>query len=1003
MKKAFALVAVAGLVASHSALAGTIRYRLQNGSTILESGDISVIDVEPYTDVPINVGDVGLSGATLHVYDINGTSANIGKIIIQGRIIEAGGSVRVVVAYEELTSTSGPGFEAAFTNPVDPVDPGLRNLGGIDFVPPTLFPTDTSLRDNAAVSVNVVGDITGDVVAGTLFRIDARRDLVAGFGGEITGDLRATRGDAQISGANSPAIGFVRAGWKVEGDIVAQGEPSGFNLYDAATWGSIGSVIVGPSESATGLTGSILAENGAIDEIRSSGPIGTSNTIRSQIKAGLRIGRIATRASGTDFDSLLEKNVYADVDASVQQTASTLFLRQSSISVIETKGDFIGSISVHDVDGGTDPFGPTFGNGRKGIFVGGQFIGDIHVEENYLRADMIARSFQGTITVGKLFSGAIVAVAEEGSSDPLNGTIGSIVLGTGEGTGFASSNGQIVGPCFEGACRDIWYNFPISTGTSIDDVIRADKSIGSIEIRTIANRLLGNFNKPRIEAQQIGVLRIEHFDSGVVWSGNLGILDEDDVNDIADDYASIGVVEIGCMGPKADLWVEDCPLVDVAGDCYGEIHMPTLASGETVRIGGRFGDLAQVHASVPALCVLEDTTAIGIYKYLVSPVNNISLVVTEGSPRLPWPEIEDNDQSPGYGLATYGGILIRSESGLHGQVILHANNTIGTHVLEPNWRGSVEVFTDPLTANTRVFSIFDQLVTTPPPYDYDEPIATTDSLGPTYAALPTEFGGGAVGLVPFALHNRASWPPNPGPGEQPPQVLLEPVINDPDEPLPGERRTIDLEFYGPVRATGTDHPVLIYKAPLTDPTAFASQPVNAMFQIAVRRTGMGGDSSRLLVISRSPGQMIPKGVYKVVPIRDTSAASFLYCDGLESPTPVADFVYLFAVGGDCNSNGTADAYDIANGTSLDLNPVDTIPDECDPPVSGTCAWRFETGNTPSCEAADYDNNGGVDGSDLAAFFVDFEAGETCADVDQNGGVDGADIGAFFAFFEAGGC
>lgn len=82
---------------------------------------------------------------------------------------------------------------------------------------------------------------------------------------------------------------------------------------------------------------------------------------------------------------------------------------------------------------------------------------------------------------------------------------------------------------------------------------------------------------------------------------------------------------------------------------------------------------------------------------------------------------------------------------------------------------------------------------------------------------------------------------------------------------------------------------------------------------------------------------------------------------------------------------------------------DTIPDECDPPVSGTCAWRFETGDTPSCEAADYDNNGGVDGSDLAAFFVNFEAGELCADVDQNGGVDGGDIGAFFAVFEAGGC
>jgi len=61
------------------------------------------------------------------------------------------------------------------------------------------------------------------------------------------------------------------------------------------------------------------------------------------------------------------------------------------------------------------------------------------------------------------------------------------------------------------------------------------------------------------------------------------------------------------------------------------------------------------------------------------------------------------------------------------------------------------------------------------------------------------------------------------------------------------------------------------------------------------------------------------------------------------------------------------------------------------------------GNTcPAC-AADYDQNGGVDGGDLAAFFADFEAGETCADVDGNGGVDGGDLGFFFFVFEQGGC
>lgn len=57
---------------------------------------------------------------------------------------------------------------------------------------------------------------------------------------------------------------------------------------------------------------------------------------------------------------------------------------------------------------------------------------------------------------------------------------------------------------------------------------------------------------------------------------------------------------------------------------------------------------------------------------------------------------------------------------------------------------------------------------------------------------------------------------------------------------------------------------------------------------------------------------------------------------------------------------------------------------------------------PAC-AADFDNNGGVDGADLAAFFTQYEAGETCADVDQNGGIDGADLAYFFQTYEAGGC
>ncbi len=53
--------------------------------------------------------------------------------------------------------------------------------------------------------------------------------------------------------------------------------------------------------------------------------------------------------------------------------------------------------------------------------------------------------------------------------------------------------------------------------------------------------------------------------------------------------------------------------------------------------------------------------------------------------------------------------------------------------------------------------------------------------------------------------------------------------------------------------------------------------------------------------------------------------------------------------------------------------------------------------------ADFNQDGGVDGSDISAFFEAWEAGESSADVNFDGGVDGSDIDTFFTVWEAGGC
>jgi hypothetical protein len=57
---------------------------------------------------------------------------------------------------------------------------------------------------------------------------------------------------------------------------------------------------------------------------------------------------------------------------------------------------------------------------------------------------------------------------------------------------------------------------------------------------------------------------------------------------------------------------------------------------------------------------------------------------------------------------------------------------------------------------------------------------------------------------------------------------------------------------------------------------------------------------------------------------------------------------------------------------------------------------------PAC-AADFNQDGGVDGADVSAFFPEWENAGSCADVNLDGGIDGGDIDAFFTAWENGGC
>jgi subtilisin-like proprotein convertase family protein len=92
--------------------------------------------------------------------------------------------------------------------------------------------------------------------------------------------------------------------------------------------------------------------------------------------------------------------------------------------------------------------------------------------------------------------------------------------------------------------------------------------------------------------------------------------------------------------------------------------------------------------------------------------------------------------------------------------------------------------------------------------------------------------------------------------------------------------------------------------------------------------------------------------------------------------------------------GAVDAW--STTTSAAGNYVIVLEGTCyvvNPPA---CAWRAD-----GC-FADYNNDDGIDGDDVIAFFADWDNANICADVDDSDGVDGDDVILFFASWDLGG-
>ncbi len=76
--------------------------------------------------------------------------------------------------------------------------------------------------------------------------------------------------------------------------------------------------------------------------------------------------------------------------------------------------------------------------------------------------------------------------------------------------------------------------------------------------------------------------------------------------------------------------------------------------------------------------------------------------------------------------------------------------------------------------------------------------------------------------------------------------------------------------------------------------------------------------------------------------------------------------------------------------------------DCD--SSGDGRWgidEIEYGAIGGGCIGDFNQDGGIDGTDVSDFFSAWEAGSPGADVNQDGGVDGADVDFFFLHWENG--
>ncbi len=190
---------------------------------------------------------------------------------------------------------------------------------------------------------------------------------------------------------------------------------------------------------------------------------------------------------------------------------------------------------------------------------------------------------------------------------------------------------------------------------------------------------------------------------------------------------------------------------------------------------------------------------------------------------------------------------------------------------------------------------------------------------------------------------------------------------------------------------------------------FASTPITTLnclvgpttLLLTVRDNGNAFDNdSVLIIVNQRP--LADAGPDQTLIDSDSNGFESVTLNGAASTDNGTITSYVWRVAGSQIATGASPIVSLPLGiNTVELTCTDNLNEtETDTVVitiNGTTPVEC-----PDCPA-DYNQDGGVTGDDIAAFFLDYELGSGCADTNVDGGITGDDIAAFFIAYESGGC